>query len=459
MRKIFRVSALIAAVGLVAGAAGALAGPLKLPAHERRVLPNGLVLLIMPDHRLPLVQLHLVVKAGSAVDPSGREGLADLTATMLKRGTQSRSAAQVAEDVDFLGADLEIGADRDMTYADLEVLRRNLDQALAVFGDVLLHPAFSPPEFDRARSEVLGRITQLKDQPGDMADEKFFAELFGAHPYAHPLEGTEASVKGLTADDVRLFYRQHYRPNNCILAVVGDIEPAQAQEAVAKMLSGWERGEVPAAPKAALPAPAPGMRIVLFDKPDAVQSEIRIGGLGGPRTSPDYYLMQPADAVLGGGFTSRLTTEIRVRRGLSYSPRSRENWYKDTGVAYISVNTKNKSTMEVLKIISDITADMRDKPLSAEELERGKNYTNGLFPLRIEAPERLAGILAGIEFYGLDPKWVDGFQGKVSAATAADVQRVMRTYFRPDPLLVIVGKRAEIEKDLQTLGKVEVKPM
>ncbi|MBI5837695.1 MAG: insulinase family protein [Candidatus Eisenbacteria bacterium] len=449
----------LALLGLLLFPALAPAGPLKLPAYERRVLPNGLVLLVMPDHRLPLVQLHLVVKSGSTADPSGKEGLADLTATLLKRGTATRTAAQVAGDVDFLGARLETGADRDQSTVDMEVLKRNLDQGLALFGEVVTRPAFAPPEFDRARSEVVGRLAQLKDQPGEMADRLFFAELFGSHPYAHPLEGTEASVKGLTADDVRLFHRRHYLPNNAILAVVGDIEAAQAEQLVTRALAGWERGEAAAPVAGAVPPARQGLRIVLVDKPDAVQSEIRIGCLGAPRRSPDYYPVQVADAILGGGFTSRLVTEIRVRRGLSYSPHSREAWYKDAGAAYVSVNTKNKSTLETLNIIFGILKDMREVPLGTEELGRGRNYTNGLFPLRIEAPERLAGVIGGIEFYGLDPKWVDGFQERVGSTSSADVLRVMKTYFCDSPLLVVVGKRAEIEKDLLTLGKVEFKPM
>jgi len=460
MRKLVTLAAAPLLALLAAYAAPAAAAPVvHLPAYHRQVLPNGLTLLVLPDHRLPLVEMQLLVRAGSGDDPPGMGGLSDLTATLLRRGTTTRSARQVAEEIDFLGASLDAGADRDRTVFDMEILARNLEPSLALFADVLLHPAFDTTEFARAKAEALGRIEQRRDQPGDLANIEFVQELFGAHPYAHALDGSAETVSRLGVEDAKAYYRARYVPANCILAVVGDVEPLQIEHALTAALGGWSGPPpVPAAPPEAPHAPA-APRIVLVDKPDAVQSEIRLGCLGAPRGSPDYYALRVLDALLGGEYTSRLVTEIRVRRGLSYSPTSRENFYQGAGAAYLSMNTANKTTLETLKLALGILADLRAKPVSDDELARAKSFTTGQFPLELERPENLAAQLAAIEFFGLDPRFVDTFGSRIEAVTAADVQRVARQYFGENFLLLVVGRRAEIEEGLRTLGPVEVKGM
>src|SRR5262245_4979857 len=288
-----------------------MAGGFKLPASATRSLSNGVRVHVMEYHELPLVDLHVVITAGAAHDPAGKEGLADLVAGLLRKGAAARSAQEVAEAVDFVGGSLEASADPDGTRVTAEFMARDLGLGLELLGDVLMRPAFAPEEIERLKGETIAELKAARENPSLLASRRFFQILYGDHPYAHPTPGFEASVASITPEDVRRFYRAHYTPDAAIVVAVGDFKSDEMFSRLEKALGGWTGRS---AAQSALPAPAPpkGRTIHLIDKPDQTQSQIRIGGIGIKRTDPDYTAVQVANTILGGGFTSRLMEEIRV---------------------------------------------------------------------------------------------------------------------------------------------------
>jgi zinc protease len=429
----------------------------KLPPVERTVLDNGMVLLVMKDDRLPLVNMRLAVWGGSASDPRGKEGVCGLTATLLRKGAGRLSAGELAETVEFMGGRLDSHAQRDYSLVTAEFLSKDFETGLGLVSDVVLRPAFEPDEFNREKEKRLGRLEQIVDEPFELADREFSMYLLGDHPYAHPTDGVFATVSGILLEDVREYHGRFYRPQRSVLAVVGDVEPETVASAVAELFGGWERnGEERTSPPA--PATRKGRRILLVDKPDATQTQIRIGNIAPSRTDAGYVPLYVTNVLFGGGFTSRLMDEIRVNRGLSYSPHSRLYCHASGGMFVIKEYTRNELAMETIRVTLDLIKALREEPIPEEELSKTKNYVNGLFPLRLERPESLAGRLLEIELYELGDDYLARFPEQVRAVSSEDLSGAAVEYVAFDDFtFTVVGVASELEAPLSEYGDVEVK--
>jgi zinc protease len=441
-------------VGIIASSAAA---EMKLPPVERTVLSNGMVLLVMEDARLPLVNFNMAIWGGSASDPAGLEGVADLTATLVRKGAGGRSAGEIAEAVEFMGGSLDSHAERDFTVFTAEFLAKDMEKGLDLLGDVVLKPSFDGEEFEREKAKALGKLEQIPDDPYELADREFAMFLLGHHPYAHPTTGTLSSVEAIARTDVTDFHNRFYRPQRAVMAVVGDVDPAKALEAVRSVFGTWvPEGEGPVLPAA--PEGEPGRRVLLIDKPDATQTQIRIGNVALSRTDKDYIPLTVLNVLFGGGFTSRLIDEIRVNRGLSYSPHSRLYSMAGGGMFVIEEYTRNEQAMETVEVTLDLVKDLRDLPIPEDELAKTKSYITGLFPLRLERPESMARQLVEIELYHLGEDYLYRYSEMVDGVTADELSRVARKYIGYDDLtLVIVGVADQLTGPLSQFGSVEVR--
>jgi len=430
---------------------------IKLPPIQKTTLDNGLKLIVIEHHELPVVAFRLVFKTGSAFDPSGKAGLADLTAGLLRKGTKSRTATQIAEEIDLVGGSLGAGSGRDATYATCQVLKKHFDVGLDLLSDIIFNPIFADDEIERLRKQTLAAIKQQKDDPGAVADEKFGEFLFGDHPYGRSSEGTEESVAGLTRDDIVNFHQKYYVPNNAILALVGDVEPEEAIKKVKAKVSRWKPAQI-VAPTYAEPPAIQGQQILLVDKPDLTQTYIRIGHLGIERDNPDYFALKVMNYILGGGgFSSRLMDEVRSKRGLTYGIGCKFDYNKLKGAYEVSTFTQNDSTAAAIRAIIEQIEKIRAEGVTDKELKDTKSFYTGYFPLQFETPSQIASQILDVELYDLGEDYIQDYRKNINAVTKADVQRVAQKYLDPKNLkLVVVSKAEDVKASLEPLGSLEV---
>jgi len=428
-----------------------LASPtsLTMPRSVERTLPNGLRLVVVEQRKLPLLDAVLVLRHGSEADPVGKEGLASLTASLLREGTATRTSPQIAEQQAFLGIRLGSGSALEQTTISLHTPTAVLDSALALMADLLLRPAFPEAEFTRVRSETLTGLLQLRDRAPAIADRAFSALMYGdTHPYGRPSTGTEATVEAITRADVQRFWSTWYRPNAATLIVVGDISADDAERRARVLFGDWQRTPLPAIASSAAPMPS-STGITLIDKPGAPQSSFRLGSVAVARNTPDYHALMVLNTVLGGSFTSRLNNNLRETKGYTYGAGSSFAMRRDAGPfsarAEIVAEKSDSALLEFMKELRAIR-----EPLSLQELEKAKQYLILGFAERFETTGDVASQLAALVTYGLPLDTWSSFQREVARVSADDVQRVATQYINPQALrIVIVGDRASIEAPLR----------
>lgn len=425
-----------------------------LPPIVTRTLPNGLTLVIVEQHELPVADFLLQVRAGGAANPANKPGVASLTAELLDEGTATRTALQIADQEAFLGVRLSTGSGWDGSDVELHATTAHLDSALALFADVALRPAFPTADFARIRRERITQLVQLKDRPPAIADRAFASILYGAkHPYGRPQTGTERSVATITRADLQQFYETYYRPNNATLIIVGDVQPDAVERRVRELFGAWERGEIPAGSESALPARAAGGRtaVYLIDKPKAPQASVRIGVVAAPRATGDYFPLQVMNTILGGAFTSRLNQNLRETHGYTYGAGSRFEMRRLAGPfvasAEVTGTKADSALVEFMKELAGIRA-----VVPAAELEKAKRYLQLQLPGRFETTDGIASNLSSLALYGLPLDFFDSYVQRVEAVTAADVERTARKYIDPASLaVVVVGDRKSIEPAIRAL--------
>ncbi|HYR99913.1 MAG TPA: pitrilysin family protein [Gemmatimonadales bacterium] len=428
---------------------------LKLPAVQTTVLPNGLTLAVVEMHKVPVVDVQLLIDAGAARDPSVAPGLATFTATMLQQGAGARSALDVADEAAFLGAQLGTAAGFDGASASIHVPKRRLEAALDLLADVVLRPAFADSEIARQRELRAAQLVQQRDEPVSVANIAFPAIVYGReHPYGHPLNGTDSATARLARESVAEFYRTYYRPNGARILVVGDVTLAEARRLIAARFGGWERGDVPAFPSPAIAPPGAARTVYLIDKPGAAQSVVRIGHLGPVRTTPDWFALEVLNTILGGAFTSRLNQNLRETRGYTYGAFSQFVPRRLSGafVALASVVTAktDSSLIEFLKELRRI----RDETVAPAELAKAKAYLTLGLPGDFETTGGAAARFRELLSLGLPLDYYDRYVDRINAVTAADVQRVARQYIDPDRFdIVVVGDKAKIEAGIKALNE------
>jgi zinc protease len=421
------------------------------PPYDVRSLPNGLQVVVVMHHEQPIVSLRLLVRAGSALDPAGKAGVATLTAALLDQGTKTRSAIDIADTVDTLGATLTTGAATDLSFANLVVMRDSVEAGLGLLSDVVRHPAFAPGEVERQRQQALSTLLVNAEDPGYVASMVFDRLVFGSHPYGLPGAGTPDTLPAITPDDLHSFHDRYFAPNNAILAIVGDVAVEEAFAAAERVFGEWERRSVSA--PAAAETPSASRRLVVVDKPDAVQTEIRVGQLTIPRTHPDYLAMDLAIKILGGEGSNRLHRVLRSERGLTYGAEAELQALQQAGDVAADTNTRTETTGEVLRLIFDEIAKLQRERVRDRELSDAQAYLAGSFPLTIETPDAIAAQVLNVLFYGLPLSELQTYAERLSAVTPEDIQRVASAYLRPDRLsVVLVGNASKFTSQLKGLG-------
>jgi len=431
----------------------ALAAPkaLALPAMVERTLPNGLRLVIVEQHELPVVDAQLVIRTGSEADPAGKAGLATLTANLLDEGTGTRDALALAEEVGFLAIRLGTFAGLEQSTVSLHTTRATLDSAMALMADVVLRPSFPEKEFTRLKNERLTGLLQEQDRGPAMADRAYAALVYGEdHPYGRSTSGVKESVESLSLDDTRQFWSTWYRPNNATLVLVGGLSLAEAEALAARAFGGWARATLPPAPAyASNRAAARPTAIHIVDKPKAAQSSFRIGGIGVSRSTADYYPLMVMNTALGGSFTSRLNNTLREVKGYTYGAGSSFSMRRERGpftarAEVVSAKT-DSALIEFMKELRNIR-----QPLPAAELAKVKRYLRLGYADGFESTGDIAAQVAGLVPYGLPLSTLGAFVAGIDKVTAADVQRVATQYLDPARLtIVIAGDRASIEPALK----------
>jgi len=427
------------------------ARPVTFPPYEIRTLPNGLQVVVVEQHEQPSISVRMLVGAGAAQDAAPKLGVANMVASLLDQGTTTRTAQQIADAIDTIGGEVVAGAGTDVTFAYVTVLKDSFAQSLDLLSDIVRAPAFAPEELERQRDQLRSALRVSYQDPDYLASVVFERLVYGFHPYGYPGTGTPASIERITRADLVAFHQQYFAPNNSILAVVGDVVPADAFAAVEKTFGPWERREVPTV--VMMQPPPPTRRIVVIDVPDAVQTEIRAGHLGVKRKTDDFMAVDLAVRILGGEGANRLQQVLRMQRGLTYGASADLEAYRVTGAIAAETDTRSEATGEALRVMVDEFFRLQRESVGARELDGAKAYLAGSFPLSIETPDAIAMKVLTALFYGLPLKELETFRERVTAITPDDIERVTRAYFKPDRLsIVLVGNAAAFVYQLQRAG-------
>jgi predicted Zn-dependent peptidase len=427
---------------------------LKLPEIQKRQLSNGVPVWLVELHEVPVVQVNLVVFGGSADDPKGKFGIANLAAAMLEEGAGSRSSLEIADAIDFLGADLGTAGAIDSSAVRLHVPVTRLGEALAIMADVAIRPTFPREELERLRQQRLTGLLQARDDPATIGSLAFSRVLFGTeHRYGTATMGTAETIKGFTPEDLREFYSSIFRPDNAALLVVGDVTLDKVMPLLETNFGGWRsQGRSTGHPKQPAAPTRSRREIYLVDKPGAPQSQIRIGTVGVPRSTPDYFPLQIANTILGGAFSSRLNMNLREKHGYSYGAASQFDMRADAGPFFATAGVQTDKTSESLKEFF-IELNGMLQPIPSDELARAKNYVALRFPAGFETTGDISRRLEEMLVYRLPPDYFSTYVQQIASVTAADVQRVARRYILPDrTAVVVVGDRKTIEPGIRALN-------
>jgi zinc protease len=420
-------------------------GELKLSAHRRARLENGMTLLLMEQHEVPLISFRVVIRSGAVADPTGKEGVASITAELLRKGTKTRSADQLSEELDFVGGQLSMGVGPDSSNIAAEFVKEDLAKGLDLLADVMLTPTFPPDEVTKIVKQRVDGIKAAKDRAQGVIAQYFNKYLYGRHPYGRSPTGDEESLRSITREDVVGFYEMNYVPGSVILAAVGDFDAADMEKLLTTKFAAWRSRTAPVV-RVPDPTAAQGKRLLLVDKPDTTQTFFRIGNVGIARSNPDRVWISVVNTLFGGRFTSWLSTELRIKSGLTYGAGSSFDERLKPGPFFISSFTPNATTAQALDLTLATLKRLHEQGMTEDELKSAKTYIKGQFPLQLETTDRLAETLAELELFGLDERDIDTFYAKVDAMTLADTKRIAREYFPLDNLVfVLVGKAGEIE--------------
>ena len=430
----------------------------KLPRAQEATLKNGLQVILLEAHKVPTFNMQLVVLSGGLSDKPDYRGLSTFTAGLLREGTAKRSSKDIAEQVDALGATLTAnsGLSAMTSVVNASGLVENLDQTLDLFADVIRNPTFPQAEVDKYKTRTLAQLQLQRSSPQFLAAEQFQRAIYGTSHPASLIAPPAESIKKLTSKDLAEFHSTYYRPNNAIVAIVGDVTMKEILPKLEKAFGDWEKGTVPATTIPAAPAQTDS-RIYLIDRPGSVQTVIQLGTLGIERTSPDYFAVLLADRVLGGGPSGRLFLNLREDKGYTYGAYSNFGGSKFKGTWISSSEVRTEVTEGAMKEFMYELNRMRNETVPAEELDNAKRAIIGSFALSLEQPQALLQNIITQKLYNLPADYWDIYPQKVSAITAADVQRAAKEYIDLGHLQVVaVGDAAKAREVLAKYGTVQL---
>lgn len=429
----------------------------KLPKAEETTLSNGLRVILLRDPKVPTFSAQMVVLSGGLADKSDYRGLASFTAALLREGTAKRSSKDIAEQVDALGATLNSNSGFSSMTSTVSTsgLVENLDQTFDLFADVIRNPSFPADEVEKYKTRSLAQLQFQRSNPQFLAQERFSRAIYGDHPAAIVASPVE-SLKKLSTKDLAAFHSTYYRPNNAILAIVGDVTLKELMPKIEKAFGDWKKADVPVTAIPAAPAQA-ASRILLIDRPGSVQTVLQLGTLGIERNSPDYFSILLADKILGGGPAARLFLNLREDKGYTYGAYSNFGGSRFRGTWTSGSEVRTDVTEGAMKEFMFELKRLRDEKVSTEELENAKRAIVGSFALSLEQPQSLLQNIITQKLYDLPADYWDTYPQKVSAITVDDIQKVAQKYIDLDHIqIVAVGDAAKAKDVLAKYGKVEV---
>jgi zinc protease len=441
-RKVLPLLALLGLLFLLCPMAPAQS--LRIPPHEKLVLKNGLTVLLMEKRGVPLINVFALVKTGAAADPAGQEGLASVTAGLLRKGTKTRTAQQFSADFDYIGGTFGADAGADFTTVSAEFLTKDLARGLELFSDAVLHPTFPQDEAEKILAQSLDGVKSAKDEPQAVLGLYFEGYLYGAHPYGRSSDGDELSLKNIRRDAIAKFYEANYAPGNTILGIAGEFDAAGIRKKLEETFGAWPARAVVNASIAAIP-PAKGKRLLLIDKPDATQTYFAIGNVGTSVNDPDRVAIRVVNTIFGGRFTSELNEALRVESGYSYGVRSFFDSRKAPGPFEIASFTKNETTTPAIDLALQILEKLHKNGVTEEQLKSAKSYIKGQFPPTVETSGQLVRRIVVNEFYGLGDDEVNQLEARIDAVTLPMAKQTIEKHFPLDNLVfVLIGKASTI---------------
>ncbi|MEO0323193.1 MAG: pitrilysin family protein [Myxococcota bacterium] len=428
---------------------------IAFPPIARSELANGLELNVVRWEQLPVVYLRLVIESGAAADPANLQGLSSLVADMLKEGTRRQTSAELAERIEFLGADLSTGADQETVSLVFRALSEHLDEAMDILAEVATQPAFASAELAKLKRREEDRLALLAKQPFFLARRALYAGLYGDHPYGR-IETTPATVERVRRTDLQRWHRTYFVPANAHLVAVGAVTPEAVESAAERAFGRW-RGRAPAGRERGAPPERSTRTITVVDRPGSVQSVIVIGNLAIERGDEDYVPLMVANQVLGGSAASRLFMDLRERRSLTYGAYSVVGERVDVGpfLAYAQVRTE--VTAEAMRAFFENLDAITRETASDEELANAHRYLSDSFPLQIDTPGKIANLVSELRVFGLSDDYWDGFRTQIRQVSAPEALAAARAHMRPnEALVVVVGEAAQIAESLTAYGRVAI---
>ena len=421
--------------------------PFQLAPRVEKTLPNGLRVIVTKQTVVPKVTVTLTVLSGYASDPADLTGLAAITADAVQEGTKSRTSKEIRRDVFGMGGSLTAAVSQDYSSLTVRGLSEFTPKLIDLVADVAINATLPADEIAILKQQRLQQVEQSKSSPQFLSNKVFRTTLFGSHPYARTSE-SQASVNAIDRAKIEAFHRAHYRPNNAFVLIVGAVEPPAAIAAVEKAFGGWERADVP---KPSFPAPPPltGRKLVFVQRPNSIQSSISVGNLAIKRSDPRWYELTLANTVFGGAFNSRIVRNIREEKGYTYSPGSSLTGFADAGFYRFSADVRNEVTgatlTEVFKEIDKLRAEGSD----GAELQGGKAYMRGLFPVQTATQNGLSNVLNTVYVFGLPKDYPETFRAKIAAVTPAQVKSAASTLLGSEhSVITIVGDYAKVKDQL-----------
>jgi zinc protease len=435
--------------------------PFEFPKAATKTLSNGLRVFVVTDHREPAVAARLVLlSAGTTKDSPSMPGVAQMTANLLTQGTEKRSAREIAETIDFVGGTLQASGGRDATTVTLDVVKKDVAVGLDLMSDIVLHPTFAPEELERQRQQALSNLQVQYADPNYLATLVFARALYGNSPYGLPEEGTPGTVKKFKRDDFVKFHDANYAPNQALLGFAGDITPEEAFAIAEKYFGLWQKVNVANVAPAAPPA-ASAQHIWLIDKPDAVQTQMRIGKLSIRRNDPDFLPMQVTNHIFGGSYNGRLNTEVRIKKGLTYGASSALNAHRDAGSLYVTTYTRTEATVEATNLVLHLLSGMSNGEINQKELDFARDFLAGVYPISSETAEQVVDRVLTVAAFDLPADYNQTYPAKVRATSLTEVQAMARKYFAAKDLdLVLAGNvsafRDQLKKEFPDAQFVEI---
>ncbi len=399
---------------------------------------SGVPAYIVESHLQPLVSVALYARRSSATDVPGMEGRASITMEMLTKGTKTRTAPVIADAIDAIGGSLGSHAGWDASTVSLTVLSKFLPQALDLAADIIYNPTFLDDELGRIRIQRLASIVHGKSDPNHLADTLFTKLVYSPHPYGLETSGTEKSLETLTTDELRTYHNGIFQKDELFFIIAGDVTPAQITTELDSRFKSWSAG-TPVAISTEKAAEQTTMRVALVEKPQAVQSALRVGHLGIDRAHADYVPCYCMNMILGGYFNSRINQNLREKNGFTYGARSYFDARKQTGSFVVSTEIRTEVTVQTVREILIEIARMRSELVTPDELTTMKNYIIGSFPMTIDTPQQVGARLAILPLYGLSADYYDRFRDQVAGLTAEDIRAAAETYLTPDRLTIVAS--------------------